>query len=96
MDIIDGKIFEQAANLANGDRNDVYGHPTPDLDAIGLAWSAILSPLLKDDVLIEGERVALCMAALKLVRHSVGKSHADNLIDACSYTAIVDAIERSR
>ena len=96
MDYIDKSILEEAASLVEGDRGAVYGPPTADFDAIGLAWSAILSPLLRDDVLIEGERVALCMAALKLVRQSVGKPSRDSTVDAVGYILALDHVERSR
>jgi hypothetical protein len=47
-------------------------------------------------VLIDGEKVALCLAAMKLVRHSVGRAKRDNLVDLVGYALCVDAIERSR
>lgn len=96
MSYIDRTILDEAADLVSGSRGQDYGHPTPDHDAIGLAWSAILAPLLRDDVLIDGEKVALCLAAMKLVRHSVGRAKRDNLVDLVGYALCVDAIERSR
>jgi hypothetical protein len=96
MDYIDKTILEEAASLVEGDRGAHYGPPTADFDAIGLAWSAILSPLLRDDILIDGEHVALCMAALKLVRQSVGKPKRDNLVDVVGYVLALDHVERSR
>jgi hypothetical protein len=56
----------------------------------------VLSPLLREDILIDGEHVALCMAALKLVRQSVGKPKRDNLVDVVGYVLALDHVERSR
>jgi len=96
MDYIDRTILDEAASLVEGDRGAAYGPPTADFDAIGLAWSAVLSPLLREDILIDGEHVALCMAALKLVRQSVGKPKRDNLVDVVGYVLALDHVERSR
>lgn len=96
MSYIDRSILEEAASLVTGSRAEAYGHPAPDHDAIGLAWSAILTHTLKEDMLITGEQVALCLAAMKLVRHAVGGSRRDNLVDLVGYALCVDAIERSR
>jgi hypothetical protein len=96
VDYIDKTLLQEAASLVEGDRGATYGPPTAVFDAIGLAWSAILSPLLRDDVLIDGEHVAICMAALKLVRQSVGKPKRDNLVDTVGYILALDHVERSR
>jgi len=93
---IDRTILEEAADLVTGSRGIDYGHPAPDMDAIGLAWSAILSPILREDLILTGEQVALCLAAMKLVRHSVGSPKRDNIVDGVGYLLCLDAIERSR
>lgn len=96
MEYIDRSILTEAADLVTGSRGHDYGHPAPDHDAIGLAWSAILTHTLKEDMLITGEQVALCLAAMKLVRHAVGHPKRDNLVDLVGYALCVDTIERSR
>lgn len=93
---IDRTLLDEAADLVTGSRGAVYGHPAPDFDAIGLAWSAILAPVLQDDLIIDGEQVGLCLAAMKLVRESVGHPKRDNLVDLIGYALCVDAVRRTR
>lgn len=93
---IDRTLLEEAASLVSGSRGEDYGHPAPDFDAIGLAWSAILAPILQEDLIIDGEQVGLCLAAMKLVRESVGQPKRDNLVDLVGYALCVDAVRRAR
>lgn len=67
--------------LVDGDRHDDYGDPEQTIPRVAAAWSAIL------DVDVTGHQVALCMAALKLVRES-HRHKADNLDDAHGYLEI--------
>ena len=70
-----------ALTLVDGDRQTDYGPPADNMRRIGLAWSAIL------DCDVTPAQVALCMAALKLVREAY-RHKPDNLIDAHGYVDI--------
>lgn len=74
-------------DLVDGDRQADYGPPEENMRRIGLAWSAIL------DTPVGPEQVALCMAALKLVREA-HRHKSDNIVDAHGYIEIVDRIAR--
>lgn len=95
MEYIDRTILTDAADLVTGSRGQTYGPPAPDHDAIGLAWTAVLSKHL-DGHVITGEQVALCLIGMKLVRESVGRHHRDNLVDLAGYVLCYDNIRRSR
>lgn len=73
--------------LVDGDRQADYGPPEENMRRIGLAWSAIL------DTDVSPAQVALCMAALKLVREAY-RHKPDNIVDAHGYLEIADRIVR--
>lgn len=77
-------ILEEADRLVNGPRQKAYGHPKEDFARTGRMWGAILGV---DDV--PPEKVALCMAALKLSRE-VNSPKRDNRVDACGYMMTAD------
>jgi len=79
---------KRGRDLVDGDRETDYGHPVESHKQYALAWSAILR------VEVSPKQVALCMAALKLVRE--GHRHkADNLDDAHGYVDIARRIAKS-
>jgi hypothetical protein len=71
----------KAVDLVDGDRQADYGEPVANMTAIGKAWESILG------VPVSAEKVALCMASLKLVREA-NKHKDDNIIDALGYVEI--------
>lgn len=72
------EILAEAARLIDGDRKAQYGNTFPDIAAM---WSIVLGHEVRPD------QVALCMAALKLVRVA-HKSHEDGYVDAAGYIAL--------
>ena len=75
------EILETAADLVNNDRARDYGTPQENMGRIAAGWSVILSQDLS------AEKVALCMAWLKLAR-LVNGPHEDSYIDAAAYMAL--------
>lgn len=83
-------ILEEAGTLIRGDRDASYGHPLDDFTRTGILWGAILGTPA-----VPAEKVALCMAAVKISRecHKHGR---DNLVDACGYIGTVEMIQERR
>lgn len=67
-------------------RGEIYGDAVETHNRIALMWSGILNT----DV--SALDVALCMAALKLVRAECSPQHKDNYDDAHGYVAIAEMI----
>lgn len=68
------------------ERGNDWGDAVETHVRIALAWSAIL------DRTISAHEVALCMAALKLVRASVNPTNEDSSLDGKGYLEIFDEI----
>lgn len=75
-----------ALELVNGARQDRYGPPDESLARIGAAWGALLGT----DA-IPGWRVALLLAAMKLVR-AAGNADEDSVTDAFGYLHLVERL----
>ena len=75
-------LFDEAAAVINGGRQDVYGRPEHSFGLIGKYWSAYLG--LDVDAL----DVAHMMMLFKIARLSGQAVHRDNYIDIAGYTAI--------
>lgn len=67
-------------------RGEVYGDMVITHARIAHMWSGIL------DTEVSAHQVALCMAALKLVRASVSPEHRDSYLDAKGYVEIAERI----
>lgn len=73
-------VSEEAHDIIHGERQAAYGDPRINLRRIAQAWSAVLG------YEVTANQVALCMAALKLVRESTGTGGVrDNYVDAIGY-----------
>lgn len=79
-------ILVEAENLVHGDRLDDYGHPLDVYQLCADLWNPILGTSS-----ITPEKVALCMAALKLAREMC-KHKRDNLVDAAGYFEVANMI----
>lgn len=76
-------VKDPALVLVDGARQDAYGEPVEHMTRVAQVWSVILS------CDVTPRKVALAMAALKLVRESY-KHDADNTLDLRGYAHIVD------
>ena len=85
-------ILAEAGRLISGDREGTYGDARDDFTRTGKMWAAILG--LTHD--IPPEKVAMCMAALKIGRLCRSPGHADSWVDACGYLALGGDIAASR
>jgi hypothetical protein len=88
-------ILEQAHEVIYGDREQTYGSPGKNLDAIAGFWETYLRSrgLWNDnsDGLMYYD-VANMMALLKIARLGNTPLHYDSLVDACGYLALADRV----
>ena len=80
-------IFEEAADLIDGDRRDAYGDATESFERIADAWSAAVF-----DRPVTAAQVAAAMAVLKLCRFRTSQDR-DSLVDLCGYAALAAEIK---
>lgn len=71
-----------AAVSAVHDRGDKHGAPGATFPRIAAMWNVLLR-----ETRFTAIDVALCLAALKLIRASVNPRHADNWVDVAGYAA---------
>ena len=76
------KVLENAKQLVNKDRAEVYGDSKINHDRIAKLWSVILG---KE---ITSQQVIMCMTALKLARLVETPDHTDTWTDICGYGAL--------
>jgi len=76
------KVLENAKQLVNKDRAEVYGDSKINHDRIAKFWSVILG---KE---ITSQQVIMCMTALKLARLIETPDHTDTWTDICGYGAL--------
>ena len=76
------KVLENAKQLVNKDRAEVYGDSKINHDRIAKLWSVILG---KE---ITSQQVIMCMTALKLARLIETPNHTDTWTDICGYGAL--------
>jgi len=74
-------ILSAAAEITRGDRQKAYGDWSDNAADIATMWSVILGRE------VTARQVALCMAALKVIRLKHGP-HADSWIDLAGYAAL--------
>lgn len=82
-------VLDKADKIINGPRQEQYGKATDSFVMIGKAWEAILHHP------VSPQQVALCMAALKLVRESY-RHKEDNITDAAGYLGLLEQICHSQ
>lgn len=82
----DESILEEAQRLIHGPRQSAYGHPYDDFTRTGRMWGAILG--IPD---VAPEKVALCMAAVKLSREA-HQHKRDNIVDGSGYLGTIELI----
>lgn len=72
-----------ADRMVNSTRQGSYGDPVANHERIARVWSEVLRHP------VTAEQVALCMAAMKVVRAG-GRTDRDDLVDGVCYLDIAD------
>lgn len=80
-------IFEEAAEIIDGDREKTYGDPSANLRRIAGIWSVVLGMPITVD------QVCMCMIGLKLARLVNDPTHRDGKVDLCGYTLLMTKIQ---
>jgi hypothetical protein len=87
---LDETVLEEAERIVSSDRGNDYGTPFEDFSRTGKIWAAILGV---DEV--SPEKVALCMAGLKISR-LCHKIKTDSIIDLAGYAKTLDLVDKTR
>ena len=75
------ECLDSAAEAVLKNRQELYGKPEDGFAGIAAIWSVLLGRK------IASHEVALCLAALKMVRAMNSPAHADNWVDMAGYAA---------
>jgi hypothetical protein len=87
---LEESILQVAERIVSEDRGDDYGTPIEDFTRTGKIWAAILG---LDEV--PAEKVALCMAGLKISR-LCHKYKEDSTIDLAGYAKTLYLVDKAR
>lgn len=77
-------ILEEAAQITNGSRREIYGPPGEEFPRMAKMWSLVLNTE------VTAQQVCLCMIAMKLMRSAVSPGHRDSLVDMAGYARILE------
>ena len=83
-------ILKEAEEIIYGDREQTYGSPMKNLNAIASMWNAYLQSTERDHV--TAHDVCMMMGLLKIARQA-NMFKRDNLVDVCGYMALAERIE---
>ncbi len=91
---MDGDLLREALDITTGERANVYGHASQNLERTARMWDAYLDGMNRK---LEIGDVAALMACLKIARLHNTPSHYDTLMDIAGYmSAAWDGIERNQ
>lgn len=79
-----GQVLLDALNVINGERQNQYGNPEDNFEAIATYWTIYLG----GRSCISGKDVAMMMTLLKVARIQTGTATWDSFLDACGYMAL--------
>jgi hypothetical protein len=83
-----GKILDEARDIINGERADMYGNPEDSFSMIADLWDSYLGKIEGEDHgVLHPKDVAIMMALLKIARETY-QHKRDNLADAIGYLAL--------
>jgi hypothetical protein len=83
-------ILKEAEDIIYGDREQTYGRPDKNLNAIAALWNAYLETTERE--FISSHDVCMMMILLKTARQG-NAFKRDNLVDICGYAALSDRLE---
>lgn len=92
------KLFIDASDIINGERQDTYGNPENNFAAIAARWSQFLKArgfMPASGVDLTAKDVAFMMVDFKMARQCSSPKR-DNLIDAAGYLGILDDLEGNK
>jgi hypothetical protein len=80
-------VCQQADKLVGGERQWAYDHPFDNCTRIGIIWGVVLN----EGKPIAPEKVALCLAGIKIARE-VHRHAEDNLVDLAGYSQVCQMV----
>ena len=87
------KLFKDASNTINGERQDMYGAPEDSFVVISDLWETYLCRRKNlENIIISPSDVAFMMVLYKVARQ-MNQDKRDNLVDIVGYAGILDDIE---
>ena len=81
-----GSVLAEAADVINGERQDVYGNPEDSFRLIADYWNVYLK-LTSSDIDLRPDDVAMMMVLFKVAREDL-QHKRDNIRDAAGYLGI--------
>lgn len=91
---MDDKTFlERAQEIVFGDRQEKYGHPTPNHTCTGEMFTLYLERRYgedDDDNSLDAQDVCIFNILQKISRLAHTPGHLDSLIDICGYVACIE------
>jgi hypothetical protein len=86
------KLFKDASNTINGERQTMYGEPEDSFFVIGSLWGEYLRTRYDVELQIKPDDVAFMMVQYKMARE-MNQHKRDNLVDIVGYAGILDDME---
>lgn len=88
-------VFDDAKKIIYGDREQTYGHPAKNLEAIAILWTAHIQAKYGTRIPLSSEDVAWMMVQLKSAR-AMNTYTRDNQVDAIGYIGLVERIQETK
>ena len=88
------KALEEAGELVGGVREDQYGDPFVNFEAVAAFWNVYLGALRVRK--LAPEDVSEMMSLFKTARKLTGRPHRDNDLDDLGYTALAAEMRKRR
>lgn len=85
-------ILQTAHEIIYGDREQVYGEPSKNLNVIASYWSNHISATTGETITLTADDVCAMMILLKVARLSNTPTHLDSLVDIAGYAALQERI----
>lgn len=89
-------ILEEAHEIIYGEREQTYGNPGKNLQAIADYWNTYLYSKGVANFDLTYDDVCNMMVLLKVARLGNTPLHRDSMVDACGYLALADRVKESK